>query len=185
MGAGCGKAQLKDLMASGSETDSGITTGTQGTDGVATRRTGYAAVTQPPAWRGKESFIAEAGDGTVLCEYEWRTDNLNSVDPSAHDALLTNCADRSNAACRFSFTILRQSGEVKAGADCDQFNLSEDDAEGQGYGYHDDYDDGSGGLGVKFLTFEDDESGACCWSPMPGTASFKDNEIQYDYPTDE
>jgi len=172
-------------MSSGSEVDSGITTVTQETDGVVTRRTGYAAVTQPPAWRGKESFIAEDESGEVLCEYEWRTDNLKSVDPSANDPLQTNCADRSNDACRFSFTILRQSGEVKAGEDCEQFNLAEEDAEGQGYGYHDDYDDGSGGLGVKFVTFEDDGTGACCWSPAGGTASFQDNQIDYDYPTDD
>ncbi len=76
---------------------------------------GYAEVTNPPEWRGVETFLAVDASGDVLCEYEWRTNNLEAINPSVSDPMEGNCFDRANAACRFSFTILKREGAVIGG----------------------------------------------------------------------
>lgn len=177
--SGCGGGQLKDLMASGSDGDTGASTTSSGTT---MRRVGYAEVTNPPEWRGVETFLATDAEGSVLCEYEWRTDSLKSINPSVSDPLESNCFDRANSACRFSFTILKREGAVVAGAECDSFSLEPEDPTGQGYGFHDDYDAGTGPVGPSLLKFTDDGTGSCCWNDVGGEAAFLDNRIDYDHP---
>ena len=115
--------------------------------------------------------------GGLVCEYTWTTRNWET-EPSVSgpDPLAAiPCRDATGARCAFAFALVATEGAVDRGVGCEAFGFT--DGGVFGYGYHANFDLGTGTpLGPSFMYYVNTYG---AWLPTYDAVSFTTDEFTY------